>query len=132
VVKPLILALAVVVSQTVESDRISQQEFKQLFAAKNVTIVDVRDESSFNSAHIPGAILLTDHDVSVQTPAAEKVIAQLKASKSPVVVYCACGGDASSLRVAKILRDRGIMSARALAGGWVDWFNGGNPVVGGK
>ena len=34
----------------------------------------------------------------------------------------------ASLRVAEELRAAGIAAARALTGGWVDWFNSGNPV----
>lgn len=135
-VKPLVAALAVlfgVVQPPVSApDRISQQDFKPLFAAGKAAIVDVRDEMSYADAHIRGAILLPDHDVAVMTPGAKKIIAQLKTSNNPVIVYCACGGESSSLRVAKVLRDHGIRDARALVGGWVDWFNGGNPVVRGK
>lgn len=118
--------------QGTPADRISQQEFKQLVAANSVTIVDARDEYSFRDAHIPGAILLSSHDAAVPTPEARKIIARLKAAKTAVVVYCACAGESSSLHLAKILRDHGVRDARALVGGWVDWFNGGNPVARGR
>ena len=42
-----------------------------------------------------------------------------------MVVYCACPAEITSLRVAEELRAAGIADARALTGGWVDWFNCG-------
>jgi rhodanese-related sulfurtransferase len=128
----LALAAAAAITQAPAVARISQQEFKELIAANRVTIVDARDENSFKEAHVPGAIALPVHDATVPTPAARKIIARLKAAKQPVVVYCACDAESSSLRVAGILRDHGVPDARALVGGWVDWFNGGNPLARGK
>lgn len=38
-------------------------------------------------------------------------------------------GETSSLRVATLLQRLGVPDARALTGGWVDWFNDGNPIA---
>ncbi len=113
-------------------ERISQAEFKQLTVAKAVAIVDVRGEVEFARGHIPGAISLPDTDLAARSPAAEKIIGALRQSKVPVVIYCACPAEITSLRIARTLRDAGVGDARALTGGWVDWFNDGNPVEAAK
>jgi rhodanese-related sulfurtransferase len=123
-------ALLAQASPTVE--RISQAEFKQLTVAKAVAIVDVRGEVEFARGHIPGAISLPDTDLAARSPAAETVISALRRSKVPVIVYCACPAEITSLRVAKTLRDAGVPDARALTGGWMDWFNDGNRVEAAK
>ena len=61
-----------------------------------------------------------------------RAIAALKKSKLPIVVYCACPAELTSLRVAEALRAEGLTDARALTGGWVEWFNAGNPVEPGR
>ena len=108
--------------------RISQQEFRTLLAEGPVSIVDTRSEHEFAEGRIPGAVSLPDYEAGVPTRAASTTIQQLKASGRPVVVYCACPAEGTSLRVARLLMAEGIAGARALTGGWVDWFNDGNPV----
>jgi rhodanese-related sulfurtransferase len=108
--------------------RISQAEFKKLFTAKTVVVVDTRAEPEYSRAHVPGAVSLGDADISARTPAAIRAIEALKKSKRPVVVYCACPAETTSLRVADALRAAGLNDVRALTGGWADWFNAGNPV----
>ena len=56
-----------------------------------------------------------------------RAIDVLKKSKLPIVVP-ACPAELTSLRVAEALRAEGLPDARALTGGWAEWFNGGNPV----
>jgi rhodanese-related sulfurtransferase len=115
-----------------DAERISQQEFKTLVGAKAVVVVDTRDEDSYKSGHIPGALRLSAHELGTPSGAVEKTIARLKASKKPVVTYCACHGETTSLRVAALLRERGVADARALVGGWISWFNDGNPIDRGR
>jgi 3-mercaptopyruvate sulfurtransferase SseA len=35
--------------------------------------------------------------------------------------------EATSARAALLLKERGVQDVRALAGGWNDWVNDGNP-----
>jgi rhodanese-related sulfurtransferase len=122
------LALMSALQQAPADGRISRADFKKLFTSKTVAVVDTRAEPEFTRAHIPGAISLADADISARTPAAMRMIDALKKSARPVVVYCACPAEITSLRVAEDLRAAGIADARALTGGWVDWFNSGSPV----
>jgi rhodanese-related sulfurtransferase len=110
------------------AERISQAEFKALVAANSVAIVDTRAEPEFTRGHIPRAVSLTEADLASKTPRAEKALIALRRAKVPVVVYCACPAEITSLRMAQALNEQGIAGARALTGGWVEWFNAGNPV----
>jgi rhodanese-related sulfurtransferase len=107
---------------------ISQADFRKLLAAKAVQVVDTRDPTSYANGHIPGALLLSDYPPDTAR-ARERTAARLAASKMTVVVYCACPGETTSLKTAAWLMERGVADARALVGGWVDWFNDGNPVA---
>jgi rhodanese-related sulfurtransferase len=122
------LMLATALQQAPPEARISQAAFRQLFTAEAVAVVDTRAEPEYSRAHVPGAISLGDADISARVPAAMQTIAALKQSKRPVVVYCACPAEITSLRVADALRSAGVNDVRALTGGWVEWFNAGNPV----
>ena len=122
------VVLAAALQQAPADARISQAEFKRLFTAKAVAVVDTRAEPEYARAHVPGAMSLGDADISAGVPAATKTIAALKNAKRPVVVYCACPAEITSLRVAEALRAAGVNDVRALTGGWVEWFNAGNPV----
>jgi len=62
--------------------RISLAEFKKAFDAGQVVILDTRDAGSYADGHIPGAILVPLADIAKKAPG-------LKASKRPVVAYCA-------------------------------------------
>jgi phage shock protein E len=62
--------------------RIQWDEFKKLYDAKKIVVVDVRDEQSFKERHIPGAMLVPLDQV-------EKRAAELRKLGKPVVTYCA-------------------------------------------
>jgi 3-mercaptopyruvate sulfurtransferase SseA len=108
--------------------RISQAEFKQLLAGKGIIVVDTRTEESFRDGHIPGALLLPFEGRTSMPPGSDTLVDQLKASKQPIVIYCGCHGESTSIRVATILQLRGVPDVRILVGGWSDWINDQNPV----
>ena len=62
--------------------RIAWDEFKKLSDDKNVVVIDVRDEGSFQNSHITGARSIPLNHV-------EKRIPELKKLKKPIVTYCA-------------------------------------------
>jgi predicted sulfurtransferase len=69
--------------------RMTQQDFKKLFASKNVVIVDTRRADEFRVGHIPGAILLPLEGLASWPPEYEKVVDSLKKATHPIVTYCA-------------------------------------------
>ena len=76
-------------ADAIDAPRISQQEFKKLFTAHNVIIVDTRNESAFAESHIPGAIKLPLEGQMTWPPEYEKTVSMLLAAKKPAVAYCA-------------------------------------------
>jgi rhodanese-related sulfurtransferase len=76
-------------SQGVDVQRISQQDFKKLFDARSVVVVDTRNETSFSSSHIPGAVLLPLEGRATWPEQYEKTVSSLLTAQKPVVTYCA-------------------------------------------
>ena len=62
--------------------RISWDDFKKIYDAGNVVVIDTRDRASFEAGHIPGARSLPLADV-------EKSIPRLRRLTKPIVFYCA-------------------------------------------
>jgi thiosulfate sulfurtransferase len=75
------------------------------------TFVDIRDPASYEAAHIPGAIPLSDANV-------EKFVTQSDKEK-PVVVYCYHGNNSQG--GAAYLMDQGFQKVFSLAGGFELW-----------
>ena len=84
-----LLLLLALLPQAIDAPRISQQDFKKLFTAKNVVIVDTRVEDVYALGHIPGAVLLPLEGRLTWPESYGKTVAGLIASKKPVVAYCA-------------------------------------------
>src|SRR5438132_1248313 len=104
--------------------RVTQAEFKKLFDAKQVVIVDARGNPAYKECHIRGAIDLTFVG-DKPSPAFIQAAAKLKAAKKTVVTYCACPHDEEGVLVAHALTEHGVADVRALRGGWDDWSNDG-------
>ena len=66
---------------------------------------------------IPGALPADVEDL-------EAALAQIPSGRN-VVVYCACPNDATAVKVAMLLRRRGIRHVRPLAGGFDAWVSAG-------
>ena len=62
--------------------RIDWTEFKKLYDAKAIELIDVRGDVVFESGHIPGAR-------SIALAEVEKRATELRRSKKPIVLYCA-------------------------------------------
>jgi rhodanese-related sulfurtransferase len=62
--------------------RISWSDFKKLYDARGLVLIDVRSSDSFETGHIPGAR-------TIPLPDVEKKIAELRRLKKPIVFYCA-------------------------------------------
>ena len=84
-----LLLLLALLPQAIDAPRISQQDFKKLFTARNVVVVDTRVEDVYALGHIPGAVLLPLEGRLTWPETYEKAVVALIASKKPVVTYCA-------------------------------------------
>ena len=61
--------------------RIAYAEFKPLYDAHKVVVIDTRDEASFDMGHIPGARIIPLAEI-------DQHVAELKREKKPIVTYC--------------------------------------------
>jgi len=107
---------------------ISPKELKgKLDAGDNVVIIDVRHAFDFEADPyvIPGAVRIPYEQM--------EGLADIAAGRE-IVVYCTCPNEASSARVALLLRQRGIAPVRPLSGGFHAWRDKGYTVerVGGS
>ena len=90
--------------QTVKENtyrQISQDEAKRMMDAEEYAVIlDVREQDEFDSAHIPGAVLLPVGTISESTAAAV-----IPSKNSTVLVYCRSGN--RSKTASKALADLG-------------------------
>lgn len=91
--------------------QLSPEEAGELVAKGNLVIIDVRDQDSFNSGHIAGAIQLSVADM--------KSFCQATAKNQPILVYCYHG--ISSQAVGQHLQDQGFLTVYSLIGGFERW-----------
>ena len=84
-----LVALPLAAGAQIDAPRITQQEFKKLFTAKNVVIVDTRIADVFEMGHIPGALQLPLEGRLTWPDEYEKTVQILLKTKKPVVTYCA-------------------------------------------
>lgn len=101
--------------------RITVDELKPLMEKKSVLVIDVRDPSSFEAGHIPGAVNI-DY-VNMPQRARDYLL-----EKRTIVTYCACTNDTTAARAALDLTEAGVANVKVLAGGWNEWIRGGERV----
>ena len=104
--------------------RIGWEEFRKLYDAKQVEVVDVRGRVEFESGHIPGARPISVDDM-------RKHAKELRKLKKPIVLYCACASEFTAARGARTLQKEGL-DARALIGGYHRWLDEGLKIETGK
>lgn len=93
--------------------KISQKEAKEMMDTQQVLVLDVREQSEYDSGHIPGAVLLPVGTIDEATAAA--VIPEKDAA---VLVYCRSGS--RSKRAAQALADLGYTGIYDF-GGILSW-----------
>ncbi|HQQ62913.1 MAG TPA: thiosulfate sulfurtransferase GlpE [Pseudomonadales bacterium] len=84
---------------------------KQMMDSGDVTIVDIRDPSSFAAAHVPGSFSLNNNNVS-------EFVAQADHDK-PLLVFCYHGH--SSQGAADFLAGQGFREVYSVDGGVEGW-----------
>jgi membrane protein DedA with SNARE-associated domain/rhodanese-related sulfurtransferase len=104
--------------------RITPEQLKaRLDGGEDVMVVDIRDRLDFEAepAIIPGALHLTTDELEARHREIPR--------ERDVVLYCTCPSEASSARVALLLKRRGIDRVRPLAGGFRAWRDRGYPMT---
>jgi membrane protein DedA with SNARE-associated domain/rhodanese-related sulfurtransferase len=103
-------------------DRLSVAELRSLLTSgEPTTVVDVRSKLAQSvTGRIPGAITVDATNLRVDLLGIEP--------QNEVVVYCACPNEASAVKVAQALVQRGFRRVRPLAGGIDAWIEAGHDV----
>jgi membrane protein DedA with SNARE-associated domain/rhodanese-related sulfurtransferase len=105
--------------KSLRATRIGVAELNDLIRRGEAPIVlDVRSRThrSLDPRMLPGARAVDLDDLESALP--------YLPPNGEVVVYCACPNDATAVKVAMLLRSRGIRQVRPLAGGFDAWVNG--------
>ena len=105
--------------------RISPEELKtRLEGGEEMLVVDLRDRIDFEAEPeiIPGALHLTVEELEARHHEIPR--------EREIVLYCTCPTEATSARVAMLLKRRGIERVRPLAGGYRAWRDRGYPLRG--
>ena len=106
--------------KSLRASRIGVAELKAMIGRGEAPIVlDVRSRTQrkLDGRIIPGALPADLEDLGA-------ALAQIPAGRN-VVVYCACPNDATAVKVATLLKRRGIRHVRPLAGGFDAWIAAG-------
>jgi thiosulfate sulfurtransferase len=75
---------------------------------RSAKLFDIRDSSSFEAGHFPGAIRLGPGNIDVELEAADH--------QTPILIYCYHGH--SSQRAAGLFAEKGFARACSIDGGW--------------
>ena len=92
--------------------QIDTKEAYDLIAKENPIIVDIRDEQSYQSAHIPNAVQINDQNV-------EQFISEHNQEKRALLCYCYHG--ISSQQAAQYFAQNGFHNVYSLLGGFEQW-----------
>ncbi|HUO57998.1 MAG TPA: thiosulfate sulfurtransferase GlpE [bacterium] len=90
---------------------IDTDQARVLLDSKNAVFVDVRDPLTYEAAHIPGALLLSDDNVADFVQKTDK--------GKTVVVYCYHGH--TSQGAAAYLMEQGFKDVYSVIGGFEKW-----------
>jgi rhodanese-related sulfurtransferase len=101
------------------------ERFESLLENSNITILDIRDNASYLKGHIPGAMLLPLQEVETRGNEFIDI-------GNPIVTYCSCPAEESSLSAALKLQELGAASVYVLQGGYNGWIRDRKDVVTGS
>src|SRR6185369_8676777 len=94
-----------------EIRQISAAEAQKIYESGGAVFVDVRDPASYEAAHIPGALHLSDANLEHFIEGRDKT--------KPVVAYCYHGN--TSQGAAAYLMDQGFQEVYSVIGGFEAW-----------
>ncbi len=96
---------------------ISPQEASALTAEKKAIIIDVREDSEWNTVHIPGALHIPLAQLSTR-------LSELQPYKNSAIIT-QCRSGARSAKALDILKSAGFSQVQNMEGGLIAWNNAG-------
>jgi rhodanese-related sulfurtransferase len=100
---------------------ITTEDLKQILAAGNISVIDVRPQREYEIAHIPGSVHIYETEI-------DRMMALCKDPSSGPVLYCNGPYCHKTLRVAEKLAQRGCTSVKKYRHGFPVWRAFGNTV----
>jgi rhodanese-related sulfurtransferase len=91
-------------------EKITVDELKR----KKIPKIDIRDEKTYQNAHIPGAINIPFRKFDINDPKLNKID-----KNKEIAVYCVSG--ISSIKITRVLNENGYEKAKSLKGGFKAW-----------
>jgi rhodanese-related sulfurtransferase len=95
-------------------------QLETLIKEGKVVVVDVRDQASYDAAHIPGARVIPSGEILNH-------LQELPRDKT-IITYCSWPEEHTSAGAVVALKSKGIENAAALLGGFQLWQREGKPV----
>lgn len=92
-------------------EQVNVATVRSWMSSADITVLDIRDEDSFQEEHVPGAICLQREDVSTFMQRTDK--------DKPLVCYCYHG--ISSQSAAQYFSDQGFKKVYSMIGGFESW-----------
>lgn len=103
-----------------EVPKISVADAKKAIDDGTAVIVDSREPVAYKHEHIKGSI-----NIPVGSPATSF---EAIPSGKKVIVYCSCGSEGTSMKLAFEMNKAGIANTYALQGGTAAWHSAGYPM----
>lgn len=101
-------------------DYVTTSELQAKLKAKAVTLLHVGAKGEYDTGHIPGAIPVSETELSAHTGNLPK--------RRQIVLYCYCKNQEASRRSAATLQALGFSRVFVLEGGYRAWLDAGLPV----
>jgi hydroxyacylglutathione hydrolase len=102
-------------------DLVTPRQAEKLVSSGEAVLVDVRDEASYVSGHVAGALHVPLPDVAAQASAFAR-------DGRTVITYCSCPAEETSLAAAGRLIAEGFTDVLVLRGGIAAWAEAGLPI----
>lgn len=116
-----LLLINELIERVMTKNQLDTQEVIQMINHQQAVLVDIRDQNSFESAHIVGSIHIPQDILE------EKVSSINKYKTKPLILICAIGNLAPKLL--QNLSSQGFEQVYYLAGGIVAWQKDNLPVL---
>ena len=112
-----LLSCNVVKAGTDTLELISPQEASALTAEKKAIIIDVREDSEWNTVHIPGALHIPLAQLNTR-------LSELQSYKNSAIIT-QCRSGARSAKALDILKSAGFSQVQNMEGGLIAWHKAG-------
>ena len=99
-------------------------EAEELFAEGEALFIDSRPKEAFHAGHIMGAVNIPFEEYKKE----DALDLIFLPPEGTVVIYCDGNECNSSVELAKVLHQKGLLDIKIFFGGWIEWTREGLPI----